>query len=137
MNCQNQRGAPFPHQFNRTVIRVCVVPSFGLATATGVNAAAAAATWMEPAVVQAAYDIGMDERQRALFRSSLQEFLTKRAETISRVSRSNNPDPERRIKRSINQLVATMDTQMREIRSSEQQPRWEIYQQLLMTKSGI
>ncbi len=100
------------------------------------NAAEAVAPWMEPTVVQAAYNIGMNEEQRILFRSSLQEFLTKRAETIKRISRSNNPDPERRIKRSIKKLVETMDAQMREMLSSEQQPRWEIYQQLLMAELG-
>ncbi len=100
------------------------------------NAAEAVAPWMEPTVVQAAYNIGMNEEQRILFRSSLQEFLTKRAKTINRISRSSNPDPERRIRRSIKKLVKTMDAQMREMLSSEQQPRWEIYQQLLMAQLG-
>ena len=133
MNCQNQA---IPHRFKKAVIGVCVVLSFGLVTGTDVNAAEAVAPWMEPSVVQAAYNIGMNEEQRVLFRSSLQEFLTKRADTIKRISRSNNPDPERRIKRSVEKLAATMDAQMREMLSSEQQPRWEIYQQLLMAELG-
>ena len=99
---------------------------------TAAIAAQTVAPWMEPQVVQAAYDIGMNEQQQVQFSSALQEYLTQRFDTISRISRSNNPDPERRIKRSLRKLAETMDAQMREMLSSEQQPRWQIYQGLLM-----
>jgi len=122
----------------KAVIGICVTVGISLvsaiATAPAAIAAQTVAPWMEPAVVQAASNIGMNEQQQLQFRASLEEYLTERFATIRRISRSNNPDPERRIKRSLKKLAETMDAQMREVLSSEQQPRWELYLGLLLAE---
>ena len=90
--------------------------------------------WLQPDVVKASVEIGMDEEQAALFRASVGRFLDGRMKALNRLLRGNNvTDLERKLKRKTRTLTKQMDEEMAEFLTDEQFPKYEVYRDTLMS----
>ena len=90
--------------------------------------------WLQPDVVKASVDIGMDEEQGALFRASVGRFLDGRMKALNRLLQGNNvTDIERKLKRKTKTLKKQMDQEMAEFLTDEQYPKYEVYRDALMS----
>ena len=90
--------------------------------------------WLQPDVVKASVEIGMDEEQATLFRASVGRFLDGRMKALNRLLQGNNvTDIERKLKRKTKTLQKQMDGEMAEFLTDEQYPRYEVYRDTLMS----
>ena len=91
--------------------------------------------WLQPDVVKASIDIGMDDEQGKLFRASVGRFLDGRMKALNRLLNGNNvTNIERKMKSKTNSLRKKMDGEMAEFLTEEQMPKYEIYRDLLLSK---
>ena len=94
--------------------------------------------WMQPDVVRAAVDIGMNEEQLAQFRSHVAEFMDGRMKALNDLMRRHNvTNLDRKMQSRTKRLKRRMDEQMSELLSEEQYPKYEVYRDLLMSKFRI
>ncbi|MCZ6658709.1 MAG: hypothetical protein O7C67_15560 [Gammaproteobacteria bacterium] len=91
--------------------------------------------WMEPDVLKAAIDIGMNDEQLPQFRTCITEFVDGRTKALNRLLRGHNvTNMDRKIKSRTNSLKRTMNKRMSEFLTEEQYPRYETYRDLLISK---
>ncbi len=91
--------------------------------------------WMEPDVLKAAIDIGMNDEQLPQFRASITEFMDGRTKALNRLLRGHNvTNMDRKMKSRTNSLKRAMNKQMSEFLTEEQYSQYETYRDLLMSK---
>ena len=93
------------------------------------------APWLEPDVLAASLEIGMDEAQIPQFRMIVSEFINEQIKALNKLLRGHNvTDMERKMKSRTNALKRNMDKQMSALLTEEQYPRYETYRDLLISK---
>lgn len=98
-------------------------------------AAEQAGAWADPAVIEAAYRIGMDDAQRPAFRDAVAAFFEGYAADVQRLLRRNNQtDLPRKIAAKRRNRVKQLDQRMGEILRPEQMPAYGEYRDLLLEK---
>ncbi len=105
-------------------------------TVTAPPAAPAGPTpaWMDPQVVKAAIQIGLDPQQQPEFRRIVGEYLTNLRKVVQQEMRRESVNKDRTIKRKNNGLIKKMDEQVKPLLSAEQWPKYEQYKTLLFAK---
>ncbi|NJN51465.1 MAG: hypothetical protein HC809_06485 [Gammaproteobacteria bacterium] len=90
--------------------------------------------WLEPDVVKAAIDIGLDDAQLADFRRIVGDFLTKRMSMIQQEFRRSPPNLENAIRTKSRRLEKAMDADMKGVLTEPQWPGYEHYKDVLFSK---
>ena len=88
--------------------------------------------WLQPQVIRAYMDIGLTDEQKPLFREALGEYLKKSNRAIQSAINSNKGNLEREIRRRVKKQLNHWSSNVAEILTEEQYPKFEVYRDALV-----
>ena len=90
------------------------------------------APWLQPEVVKAYADIELTDEQKPIFREALIDYLQKSNRAIQSPINNNKGNLEREIRRRIKKQLNRWSTNVSEILTEEQYPKFEVYRDTLV-----